>query len=322
MSPAVHGSSSDSTPRPSLLDRHYHLLRRLHSLTGIVPIGIFLIAHLVTNSSILWGAIAIREPAPIPGWSNAGVAYFWHEVKWINEQIPHLLLLEAALWGSILFHSAFGVYYAMSGRSNTDRYRYQSNWRYKLQRISGYIGILFIFYHIATLRWGWTFLVPGGTRWSYQFSASTLAASLRGGMTEVTTAGLAVSTLYFVGVGLLVFHFANGLWTAAITWGLTVSAHAQRRWGYACTALGAALLIMGWGSVIGYAILDPTKVQALEHQLIDPIDRHQTLADPATFLGPREMDLTGEHPLAEPGYPWPGTENTTHKEAQEGPLQR
>ena len=39
-------------------------------------------------------------------------------------------------------------------------------------------------------------------------------------------------------IGTIVFHFANGLWSAAITWGLTVSHASQARWGYACAALG------------------------------------------------------------------------------------
>lgn len=264
--------SQAAAPRGSFLDRHYFLLRRLHSLTGIVPIGVFLVVHLLTNSSILWGGVAERHHAG-GGMTDAGVAYFVREVRWINEQVPHLLLIETTLWVSILFHSVLGVYYAATGRSNTDRYRYQGNWRYRLQRISGYVGVAFILYHVGTLRWGWTFLVPGGTEWSYPFAASTLAAALRGSMDGITVAGMAVSLFYFVAVGLLVFHFANGLWTAAITWGLTVSVSAQKRWGYACAALGAGLLAMGWGSVIGYVMLDPGRARVVEMSL-DP--GHQT----------------------------------------------
>jgi succinate dehydrogenase/fumarate reductase cytochrome b subunit len=37
------------------LDRHYFLIRRLHSLSGVFPIGVFLFPHLLTNSSIVWG---------------------------------------------------------------------------------------------------------------------------------------------------------------------------------------------------------------------------------------------------------------------------
>ncbi|MBL0927295.1 MAG: hypothetical protein IBJ11_06535 [Phycisphaerales bacterium] len=248
----------------SFLEKHHFLLRRLHSLTGIVPIGVFLIAHLTTNSSILWGKMGLRADGAGMSLQQGGVTYFHKEVLWINNEVPHLLLIEVALWLSIAFHSVFGVYYAMQGRSNTSRYAYQSNWRYTLQRISGYVGVAFIFYHVATLRWGWSWLVPGGAEWSHHYASSTLALALRGGE-HLTAAGIAVSLFYFVGITLLVFHFANGLWTAAITWGLTISATAQRRWGYACLALGAALMAAGWGSLAGFVTLSPS--EALRHEI-------------------------------------------------------
>ncbi len=245
------------------MERHHFLLRRLHSLTGIVPIGLFLVMHLTTNSTILWGAFNTRIDGE--GFDRR-VGTFQKEVEFINE-LPLLLLIEITLWGAIAFHSVLGVYYATSGKGNTGAYRYQSNLRYSLQRWTGYLGFLFIVYHIATLRWGWSFLVPGGTEWSHHFAASTLAAALRGGDEGFTALGVAVSLFYFLGVTALVFHFANGLWTAAITWGLTVTVTAQKRWGYACTAIGAGLMVAGWASVVGFAALDPAEARQVEMSL-------------------------------------------------------
>lgn len=263
------------TTRAGFLDRNYHLLRRLHSLTGIVPIGVFLINHLLTNSSIVWGKFALRGEYGDLERRAGGVAYFWKEVKWINEQIPHLLLIEISLWVAIAFHSVLGVYFARTGRSNTSRYAYQGNWRYKLQRISGYVGILYIFYHVATLRWGWSFLIPpfdGSVQWGGEYAASTMAAALRGGSNGVTGWGVVVSLFYFVGASLLVFHFANGLWTAAITWGLTISEKAQKRWGVVCAGLGAAMMVMAWMSIIGFMTLKPGDAKPVEDRIkgVDP----------------------------------------------------
>ena len=250
------------------LQRHHFLLRRLHSLTGIVPIGVFLIAHLTTNSSMAWGGMALRGEHAGLSFQEGGAAYFYDEVEWINTQVPHLLLIEITLWVSIAFHSVLGVYYATTGKFNTDRYSYQDNKRYKWQRISGYVGILFIFYHVATLRWGWTFLIPGGTAWSHHFSVSTLAAALRGSTEGFTFAGLLVSLLYFVGITMLVFHFANGLWTAAITWGLTISEKAQKRWGVVCAGLGAGLMLAAWSSLGAALAINPGKARLVEEALI------------------------------------------------------
>ncbi|MFG0305882.1 MAG: hypothetical protein ACF8Q5_06675 [Phycisphaerales bacterium JB040] len=259
-------------PNEGLFERNYFIIRRLHSLTGIVPIGVFLIAHLVTNSSLAWGKYALRGEGADYSVQQGGAAYFQHEVEWINTQVPHLLLIEITLWAALAFHIVFGVYFAMTGKSNTARYAYQDNWRYTLQRWSGYVGILFIFYHVATLRWGWTFLVPDGTRWSHHFSSSTLAASLRGSWDAVTPAGIAVSLGYFVGITLLVFHFANGLWTAAITWGLTVSASAQKRWGHVCFALGAGLMLAAWAALGAAVMLKPDDAFRVEREII--LDEH------------------------------------------------
>ncbi|HEX2837333.1 MAG TPA: hypothetical protein VHN77_04300 [Phycisphaerales bacterium] len=253
--------------QPGFFQKHHFLLRRLHSLTGIVPIGLFLIVHLTTNSSILWGKWGLRGEHAELTIREGGVAYFWKEVTWINTQVPHLLLTEIVLWSAIAFHSILGLFYAMSGSNNASQYRYGGNVRYALQRISGYIGILFIFYHVATLRWGWTFLVPGGTQWSHEFSASTLAACLRGGESGVSFMGVAVSLFYFVGVSLLVFHFANGLWTSAITWGLTVTERAQKRWGVVCAGLGVGLMLMAWSSILGFALLKPAEAQRVERAI-------------------------------------------------------
>lgn len=253
--------------KQSWYERNYFLIRRLHSLTGIVPIGVFLIAHLVTNSSLAWGKFGIR-PGDGEGLdlTTGGITYFQKEVSWINTQIPHLLLIEITLWAAIIFHSVFGVLIAMQGKTNTARYNYQSNWRYTLQRISGYIGIFFIFYHVATLRWGWSWLVPGGTTWSHHYAVSTLTTALRGGA-DFTAAGIAVSVFYFLGITMLIYHFANGLWTAAITWGITISAPAQRNWGYACFAIGAGLMLAGWSALGAALVHDPAVSRAVEQSM-------------------------------------------------------
>jgi len=260
--------STEVTTNEGFFERHHFLIRRLHSLSGIVPIGVFLIAHLVTNSSLAWGRFALRGEGEGLSIGEGGVLYFQEEVSWIDTQIPHLFLIEVTLWVSIAFHSILGVYYATTGKPNVGAYPHRDNWRYALQRISGYVGIAFIFYHIATLRWGWTFLVPEGTEWSPDFSASTLAAALQGSTEGWTALGVAVSLFYFVGVSLLVFHFANGLWTAALTWGLTVSERAQRRWAYICAAIGVGLMLAAWGALGGALLIDQDRAFEIESDRI------------------------------------------------------
>ncbi len=242
------------------LDRHYHLLRRLHSLSGIVPIGLFLIIHLTTNASVVWGKALNANTFADRGIdaSGAGVATLQHEVDFIHST-PGLAFIEIfGLWLPILFHSALGVWFATSGRPNTSRYAYQGNWRYVWQRLTGYVGVVFIFMHISSLRWGWSYggLMPG---FDAEAAASSIATHLQKG-----SAGLLMAAFYLLCVLALVFHFANGLWTAAITWGVTVSVGAQRRWGQVCAVIGLGLAGAAVAAVYGFATLDPAKAREVE----------------------------------------------------------
>ena len=86
--------------RDTFLERHHFLFRRLHSLSGVIPIGVFLLFHLTTNSSIVWGAVNKGEHEGV----HAGVATFQHEVNFIHS-LPALILIEVfGLWLPLLFH--------------------------------------------------------------------------------------------------------------------------------------------------------------------------------------------------------------------------
>lgn len=248
--------------RPSFLDRHYFLIRRLHSLSGIVPVGAFLFPHLTTNSSIVWGRMLGKATQAPPGVApNAGVETFLHEVDFIHS-LPALVLIEwGVLFLPILFHALVGIWFATSSRPNVDRYRYQANWRYTLQRLSGYLGVLFILMHVTSLRFGWTWagLMPA---FDPHLPATSTGVHFQEGI-----AGPAIAAFYLVCVLALVFHFANGLWTAGITWGLTVSATAQKRWGWVCAAIGVALSAAGIAAVAGFTTLDIDQARAIEESI-------------------------------------------------------
>jgi succinate dehydrogenase / fumarate reductase cytochrome b subunit len=249
-----------STPAStdSFLDRHYFLLRRLHSLSGVVPIGVFLFPHLTTNSSIVWGDYLGHTPY---GPGTGGVYTFQHEVDFIHS-LPALVLIEVGLiWLPLLYHAALGVVFARTGRTNVSHYRYGGNWRYSLQRLTGYIALVFIFFHLSSLRWGWTYggLFPG---FDPEQAASTTAEHFQQG-----TMGLAMAAFYLVGVLAAVYHFANGLWTAAITWGLTVSRQSQERWGKVCAAIGIGLATAGIAAIWGFSTLDIGKAKEIEAKM-------------------------------------------------------
>jgi len=239
-------TDAKSTPA---IGSHF-LLRRLHSLTGIVPVGVFVIFHLFTNFQMIF-----------PG-------AFQHEVNFIHS-MPALIFMEVTIWASIGFHAALGLVYTFVGaKPNAAKYGYWDNWRYTLQRVTGILALIFIFLHVATLRWRWDIF-----GWFDPFYVSGLAPDgheipLAHASTAIALqASWLVVLLYIIGALSVVYHWSNGLWTAAITWGLTISDRAQRRWAKVCGGLFVALTIFFSGAIYGALAYDvnPDEQFAIEY---------------------------------------------------------
>ncbi|HEY0796767.1 MAG TPA: succinate dehydrogenase, partial [Acidisarcina sp.] len=74
------------------------LFRRMHSLMGIIPIGAFLIEHLVSNFEALKGPAAYAQ-----------------QVRFLNG-LPFVRVLEwAFIFLPILYHALYGVYIWIRG---------------------------------------------------------------------------------------------------------------------------------------------------------------------------------------------------------------
>jgi succinate dehydrogenase / fumarate reductase cytochrome b subunit len=70
-------------------------------------------------------------------------------------------------------------------------------------------------------------------------AASTLAEALD---------GILWPAFYLIGVLACVYHLANGIWTAGITWGLWLTPAAQERATKVCVAFGIGLAVIGTGA--------------------------------------------------------------------------
>jgi succinate dehydrogenase / fumarate reductase cytochrome b subunit len=181
-------------------ERRHFILRRLHSLSGIVPIGAYLLLHIFLENAFILGG-----PEQ------------WDAMAAAIGSLPLPMLLAAEifiLWGPILFHGLYGVVIAYTGDSfNTGlRYEYRGSYLYVLQRATGIIALAFIGFHVYT------------TRLSHYFFGTEIDYELMHGFMSHPVYFL----VYLVGVLSSVFHFTNGIWTFCVTWGLTVGPRAQR----------------------------------------------------------------------------------------------
>jgi succinate dehydrogenase/fumarate reductase cytochrome b subunit (b558 family) len=219
---------SDTAPSSLFARSHRpYLLRKLHSLSGVVPVGVFLVFHLWENARALQGQEQYEE-------SVAGINH-----------LPFLPVLE---WGLIivplLFHAVYGVKLAFEGRPNVGKYTYSRNWMYFLQRVTGVLAFAFILFHLY--EYWWQKLV--GKMAPEQFYAA-LCQNMTYAVGPVPVVGL----VYAFGIAASVFHFANGLSGFCFSWGITTSRRAQQ---YAATVfgvLGVALLVLGLTTVSYFA---------------------------------------------------------------------
>ena len=218
---------------PTLGGRHHFLLRRLHSLTGLV-FGGYLVVHLLINATIAQGRNVYQT-----------------QVDKIHD-LPFLPVIE---WGfiylPILFHTVYGVWITLTGQPNLNRYPYEKNWFYVLQRASAVVIVFFMIFHVFALKYGLF-----GSRLTFDPHRGALRTVAQ----HMDVSFLITWVLYPVGILASCYHLANGFWTAAITWGLTISAGAQKRWGYACAGLFALTFIAGLIALVAAARLDPGAV--------------------------------------------------------------
>ena len=108
-----------------------YIWHKLHSLSGILPIGLFMVQHLIANSYALRGEGAYNTVVKVFGY------------------LPFVAVLEiTVIYLPILYHSIYGFYIAAYGQSNVGAYSYGRNWLYFLQRVSGVIAFFYIGFHI------------------------------------------------------------------------------------------------------------------------------------------------------------------------------
>jgi succinate dehydrogenase / fumarate reductase cytochrome b subunit len=237
-----------------ILARHEFLIRRLHSLSGLVPVGAYMVVHLLTNLSVV----------DSPGTFQRNV-YMIHS---LGKALPFVE------WGFIflplIFHAVIGVVIIRGGLPNTGSYPLARNWRYTLQRVTGMIALVFILWHVFQMH-GWIH-----ADWWLNLIGREKLGDLAGGQFDpynaatsaaVALAPAAMALLYAVGVLACVYHLANGLWTMGITWGVWISPAAQRRADYVCSGFGVLLAIVGIGALWGMRNVNgPDALQIEDHQ--------------------------------------------------------
>jgi succinate dehydrogenase / fumarate reductase cytochrome b subunit len=205
--------------RAEALDRR-SLLRRLHSLSGIVPIGGFLAFHLYENHAATRGADAYNAMA--------------HRLQTVPLAVAIEIFVIAL---PIAFHGIYGLFLTSTPLpSPASPLRNLLN---VLQRTTGVIAFAFLLFHYWTTR-----LVQIHDHGSLDLFHQVQAA----------LGNPWIFAFYVLGILSAVFHLANGMRTFAIEWGLTVSPAARRRMAYASAAVFVILSAIGLRSIAAFRL--------------------------------------------------------------------
>lgn len=196
--------------------------RKLHSLLGVIPLGLFFVEHALTNYSAFEG----------------GKEGFQDSVAFLHG-LPLIFFLELFLiWLPILFHGVYGIYVAWQSKINTGQYHYGRNWAFTLQRISGVLTFVFVFWHV----WETRVQVALGN-----VSFDQLGEHMNGIFSNPVSV-----TLYVIGVIAASFHFANGLWSFLVSWGITVGPRAQRISSHICMGIFVIVSVLFLLSLVAF----------------------------------------------------------------------
>jgi succinate dehydrogenase / fumarate reductase, cytochrome b subunit len=192
--------------------------RRLHSLLGVIPVGVFLVQHLTVNHFATRGEEAFNQ-----------AAHFM-------ENLPYRYFLEIfVIFLPLLFHAIYGLYIAFTAKNNVSNYGFFRNWMFLLQRLTGIITLIFITWHVWETR-----------------VAAAFGAEVNFEMMENILDNPFMIGFYLVGVISTVFHFANGLWSFAVSWGITVSPRSQRISTYVTMGIFVLLSIVGIRAILSF----------------------------------------------------------------------
>ena len=198
------------------------LLRRLHSLTGIIPVGAFLFEHiLISNASAIGGPAAYAR-----------------QVRFLAS-LPLVPVLELfGIWLPILFHALYGFYIWYRGETNIGEYPWTGNWMYTVQRWTGGIAFAYILWHTWTMRFTGIDLheYPGASFGKVQGEVFQTPLFL----------------FYVVGLIAASWHFAYGIWLFCAKWGIVSGEKARKRFLIVCLAFSFVLLAAGLASLTSF----------------------------------------------------------------------
>lgn len=225
------------------ITKENYFWHKLHSLSGIVPIGFYVLQHLVLNSFSLVSAERYNS-----------VSDFFYSLP---SGILFVLEFGVVLL-PLVFHAVYGLFIIKRAEPNylSSDYKYTENRMYWFQRVSGLYLFVFIIFHIAT------------TTLKVKYFGDHRVVDYAHMQDELFRFGGLVFLIYLLGVLCASYHLSYGIWNFCIRWGLTISESAQKKVRLVSTGLFVAVTLLGWAALVGFKLHNPrlSQLQVLDQQ--------------------------------------------------------
>lgn len=216
----------------NMAGKESYFWHKVHSLTGIIPVGFYMVQHLVLNS-----------------FSLAGRDYYNGVIQFFDKLPKHILMgMEVfVVWLPLLFHAVYGMFIVSRAKPYLTpvSMKFTENRYYMSQRWSGIFLFAFLVYHFLTT----TVLtkVKGAENVIYYDNWAGHLLSM-GGL---------ILVVYVVGVIAASYHLSYGIWNFCIRWGITISEAAQMRMAKFAAMVFVALSVLGCATLAGFFIHNP-----------------------------------------------------------------
>lgn len=194
------------------------LRARLASLLAIAPLGVWTVVHIWNNLAVYQGGLV------------------WEQSVHTKSPIATLVTSIVVL-APLVLHTIWGLGRLTNFRPNNGSYNYFNNLKYILQRASAVGVLLFILAHLWLAFFHPRFVEGhpetfNDIAYEMRFNAPTLPVYVLG------TLGVA-------------YHLANGIYTAAMGWGVAVGRNGMKNVQVLSALLFIVTLAMSWGALYG-----------------------------------------------------------------------
>lgn len=211
------------------ITRENFIWHKLHSLTGIIPVGFYMLQHLTLNS-----------------FSLAGERYFNAVIDFFDKLMPRHILYTLEIFVialPLLFHGIYGLFITRRGLPNVTqkKYFFTENVMYTMQRISGVALFILLALHV------------GETTVRSRIMGEDVI-KFAAWHDKLTSYGYLILILYMIGVFLASYHLAFGIWNFCIRWGIAISEEKQVLVRKISAVLCVAFTLLGWAALLGFVV--------------------------------------------------------------------